>query len=414
MNTKAVAALLLLLQLASSLWTENLSVYAYDAKGRPLPGALVEIRYQREKFPVIGGAFDGYVRGYTGPDGGFAYVIYNQVARAQDVVGEYVVFVGYGEKFASTTVKCTALAQRRCSQEPRVEIFTLPVYQARVRVMDAKGEAVSGASVRFAETVLYTDRNGEAATPFPDGASYEALVSYGEFSEKTSGRISGNDALAEVVLPLYDVRFRIIDDSGLPLAARVKLANETKYAGANGSVEFRRVAFKNPEALVEYAEHRKSISLNLSQDVFQTVRIDLTPPALGEPVFTKSNGNILVGVEARDVGVAASGLRSQKPLLITYSPDNTTWMQAEMHVVAAGVFAATLPATLYPNATFYYRIQAFDNEGNHAEKNGSVRRVPAPAGPSLPVGGANYLYILGAIVIAIVVVLIYRKLREYF
>ncbi|MEM4389511.1 MAG: hypothetical protein QXG98_02515 [Candidatus Micrarchaeia archaeon] len=412
MNAKALATLLVFLQLASSLWTENLSVYVYDAKGRPLPGALVEIRYQREKFPIISGAFDGYVRGYTGLDGGFVYTLYNQVVHAQDVLGEYVVFVSYGEKFASTTVKCTALARQRCSEEARVEIFALPVYQVRIRVTDTKGEAVAGASVRFAATVLHTDKNGEAVMPLPDGASYEALVMYGEFSEKTSGRIAGDDALVEVALPLYDVWLKIIDDSGLPLAARVRLANESRYADANGSVVFRRVAFKNPEALVEYGEHRKSIALNLSQDVFQTVRIDLTPPAIGEPVFTKSDGNVLVRVEARDVGVAASGLRSHKPLLITYSPDNRTWVQAEMHVMAAGVFAATLPTSLYPNATFYYRIQAFDNEGNRAEKNGSVSGVSAPQG--LPAGGANYLYILGGIAIAIVVVVLYRKLREYF
>jgi len=339
-------------------------------------------------------------------------VIFNQVAREEDMVGEYVVFARYRSRLASSTVKCTALAQGKCSQGPRTEMFSLPVYQAKVRVVDARGEAVSGASVRFAEATAYTDRNGEAAAWFEDGAAYEASISYGELTRRVSGMMRGDDALHEVTLPLHDLRLRVIDDRGLPLEAMVRLENETKYADANGSVEFRRVPFQNPTAVIEYGGHRKNVSINMSQDVFQTVRIDLGPPALGEPVFARTDGNVLVSVEARDVGVAASGLRMEKPLLITYSPDNRTWVQAEMHVVSAGVFGVTLPASLYPNASFYYRIQAFDNEGNVAEKNGSVgimaAKPPAPEG-----GGVNYLYVLGAIIIAIVVVIIYRRIREY-
>lgn len=417
----AAIAMFFLVNASSALWTEHLIAYAYDKENRPVPGAEIEVKYQKEKFPLTSKNFDGTLTGITNADGAFQATFYNQVYTEDYTIREYVVFAKYMGTSNSMAVTCRSVNKLNCSSEqPNALAITLPVRRANVQATDQNGRALKDVVVIVAGMQKQTDASGKAFFPLPEKQAYEITAMYGGLKEKRTVTLN-TDANITIIMPLYDVVLRITDENGNALEALVTLGNETKQTMGMREVAFNRIAYRNATLTVEARGETKTYKVEIDEDVTQEIIFDGTPPRIDE-VEIKENAEGKLDVTARvvDDGEKAAGLKETEPATANYSTGGA-WSTARMYPLGNGRFQTTLEKPA-PGETIRVKITATDKEGNAGTSQEAMFRTkrigekdeeekPSTGGSG---GGIDYVLIFGAIIVIVIIALVAKKIKEEF
>lgn len=172
--------MLLLLQCAFPLWTQNLSVFSYDMNGTPVEGADVLITYQNVSSGMFG---DATLLGKTGEDGAFSASISNRVPQGNSI--------DYFKVKASTNY--WAGEERTIDVDPASSLsvnFTIPFSTERiaVSVLSSDSKPVQNATIYVLEanSKKTTSSLGTARFSLPTGVPFSGLVSYFDINERFS------------------------------------------------------------------------------------------------------------------------------------------------------------------------------------------------------------------------------------
>lgn len=422
MNKTIVAAIaiLFLANASVALWTEHLIAYAYDKENRPVPGAEIEVKYQKERFPVTTATFDGTLTGKTNEDGAFQATFYNQVYAEDYTIREYVVFAKYMGKFNSIAVTCRSMERLNCSsQQPNALAITLPVYRANVQATDQDGRPLKDVVAITSGMQKQTDASGKTFFPLPEKQSYEITAMYGGLKEKRTVTLNA-DANVTIVMPLYDVVLKITDENGNALEALVTLGNESKQTMGMREVAFNRIAYKNATLTIEARGETKKYQIILDEDITQEIIFDGTPPRIDEVEITETpEAKLEVTARVADEGEKAAGLKGTEPATANYSTGGA-WSTTRMYPLGNGRFKTTLEKPA-PGETIRVKITAEDNEGNVGTSQEATFRTkrtgeedeeekPASGGG----GGIDYVLILGGIIVIVIIALVAKKIKEEF
>lgn len=423
----AKKALVLMLVLAApfslSVWTEDVEVHVVDSKLRGIEGASVEIHYQREKFPLTSGVFDGLSKGNTDYNGAYRTTITDVVTPEESIVREYVVFGAYLGRTTSTTVKCNSNDKSYCSiEQPKVLMLQLPAYKLTVIATDQNGAPLQGASIRVGSITRASNSQGAVEFMLIAGEQQTVYGTYSQMTSQTTAKLT-NDSTVHVVFPMYEVQLTIVDENGTPVQAKVMGAGTTMHSDADGRVRFRAIPLYNVTFTIEANKRIKTVEYRLTKNLDEKIVFDTSAPVFRsvEVKRESEDANPIVTVFVEDVGRDAVGLRQNQPIILVYSVNGSTSKQIEMYPVSSKEFRTALPK--YDTADYAYSIRAYDGDGNLAVYEGtySVRsknivnnttenNTGVAAAPSE--GGVNWVMVIGGVLFLVILIFVVKKWKE--
>ncbi len=415
-----IVIVLFLMNAGTALWTEHVIVYAYDKANRPIQGAEIEIKYQREKFPITTENFDGSLTGTTNADGAFQATFYNQVYAEDKTLRQYVVFAKYFGKYNSTTITCTSPEKLNCSfAQPNTISLSLPVYRASITATDQNNIALKDVIVTTAQLEAKTDASGKTFFELPEKQAFEVTGVYKGLSKKVSVKLE-KDANISLVFPLYNVLLRITDENGNALDALATLGSESKQTRGIREISFNWLALRNATLTVEARGKTKKYELAIDKDLTKEITFDGTPPKIsGVELKENAEGKLDFTARVADEGIKAAGLKEESPVTANYSTGGA-WSTTQMYPLGDGKFKATLQKP-NPGETIKARVIAADAEGNAAtseEASFRVRRIGEEntGGGETPASGEsfNYGWIVVGLIVLVVIVLVAKKVKEEF
>ena len=254
--------LLLLTVLITASWTEELRLVVVDSENRATYGCTVFVKYQKSKFPVTESTMDGYTGIVT--DGSLVYTItFGDSAPDDHEIRYYVVgWIMDGES-DSERIECDNLGDICHYSQPYHKKLQLNAYRVYVEVKDQKGNPVENVEVTYNNLTRRTGSDGRTWFSVLNRKDYEIKVSSGDFLRTINGKINGEDKTHTVILPRYDLRFRVIDDDGNPMDAEV-MVNGVKKSTKNGEVKFDDVQGNVANVVIRYETGMREFTYELT------------------------------------------------------------------------------------------------------------------------------------------------------
>ncbi len=364
MKSAVLLAFILLFSFMHAAWTESLEVHVVDAKNRPLKGAVIEIKYQKNNFPIYRDSnLDGHSTLITDETGRVDFTFSNNVDNNLYEIRYYYLSANYSGEYQSEKIVCSTLGER-CHSKTYLKTFFMDAYRVTVYVRDQKQRPISNAVVRYAGMEYETDSNGMAWVNVLNKKSYSISVEYEGKKRTVQGKINGNDEIAYAIIPRYNIRLRVVDDNGNVMHAEAMLNNITKESDENGYITFEKILSDNVEVLVRYKGGFRKVELALSDDVDMDVVVDETPPTivLVSKEADEDENAIIISASIRDPGSKGSGLRESDPARLRYKIGNEGWSSVSMYQTGKDAFQATIP--LKYDVKINFEIEAFDAQGN--------------------------------------------------
>lgn len=392
-----ILAVLFILPISSAWWSESIDVYVVDNLGRAVPNSTVTVIYQLSACDK-----HGQVTNMTDASGKAHLEFMNTVYEGEVVGGgcverSYTLSASYLGAMNSTT--------GTVGKSPSYNIF-LPVVLYSLSIKGAEKITLPVTSVRIGDFVFHSDASGTVRFFVPTGRAIQIIAIYGNVSKALEIKVS-DDTSFTLELPVYNLRIGLYDENGRRIAGMIRIGGLS--ANATDISDARFDLFPYQDAQLEIITGNISHVINLSiTSPSQKVYVDLSAPSIREVSVTKvAAGDAKISATVTDSGEFASGLTTNP--IVKYSIVGTWGFEdVKMFPSGANTFEALIPAD---GNDFSYTISAIDNQGNENSFSGNYSFGGAKAAAT---GGFQITvpHIIGLVIFIVIVVLIYRKIRE--
>ena len=364
MDYRYIVLFLILSQVAFAAdcvgYNDSFDARVLDAKNRPIPGAEVQVKYDRGA--TFGSQYFTTPVKYTDSQGRVHFHIWNLGTTARKIDCNLYINGSIGGRTGDITVVAN-------EHGPIVDVMLDNVYPVRFYVRDHLRMPIENASVTLGGKADKTDKNGLIKFYYKKG-SYSYLVNY--LDARQAGTLSvSDDTDFEVLFRYHKVIVDVIDDSGRPLNASIEIFNEL-FQLDDGHFEYEKTFGEMIPYTVRYKGITKSGSIETSVDPTATVIYDVHAPLFGDMVpQTAANWTKLL-IEVSDPGDFASGL-DVSSMRVTYrlepAAPTDPWNTAVVFTTGFNTFTADFPE-LPPNRIVDFRIEIKDSAGNRADIDG--------------------------------------------
>jgi hypothetical protein len=367
--------LFILLILASafvySAWSEDLRVYAADAKNRPIEGVTITVAYQKAQFPIYTGmSYDGLVSQKTNAQGYADFEIHNTVTDVTYELRYYYIEMSYSGLTKIDKITCPLMGTK-CHPNEKTHLFTLDTHRVNLNIKDQSGRPVEGALVTYNENTFTTSSTGLISLNIPQNTEFIVVVDYGGSKRTVRDTVAREDKNIDVTFDRYNVRYRIINDEGVPLNSEVILNDIIKQTDEDGYVLFEGITGNQLNVFVRFDEGSREFTSAINQDINTNLIMDMTPPTITNAFHQIDEDKNLIFVNAKvvDPNTYASGLRSVSPVKMRYRIGDGGWKTIEMYTTGKDAFQGTIP---YENQLIMYEIEAIDAQENIQKFNGKI------------------------------------------
>ncbi|MGB9694302.1 MAG: hypothetical protein ACPLYF_05600, partial [Fervidobacterium sp.] len=283
----------------------------------------------------------------------------------------------------------------------------LPFIMQTISVRDASNNSIMNATVTALNTSFYTDISGNAYILLPVGMNTQVLVTYGNVSKQ----ITANPSLQSytiVNLQVYNLKVSLTDENGNILKGKIRYNDEEKVLEGD-FVTFEKFSDLNPTFYVIVNNVTKRISEKVTSDNL-VLRFDLTPPIISNVETRVSNNRLYITATVVDGGRYPSGISSYP--LLSYVGNATQDSNMKMFFVGNSRYETSIP--LSGNEEIKYTITATDAQGNSAQYSDSYYSSfkPEKEIEKVTKGGFSWITFLGIFVFAVIIYVIYLKIKE--
>jgi len=383
MRLKALLAAILfacaMLGLAHSLYTEHLIVQVFDQNYRPVEGAEVYVNYQLNHLA----GFVNTKPKVTNRTGEADLLFSNYEEIESDTDRTYTLYVKYGNQLYSSGRIAENSTERivpvrRTSMEVAAYLLSVNVVTQERKPLPAR--------VTVGKKALDTDQYGRIIFQLAPGEYTVSAAANGAVRSKEVN--VSQDTATEIVIGLYSLQVRVIDERNRPLVAMVDVGGISKPTGEDGTAAFYNITSATPEVIVGYNNTYKHFTPNLELSRSLEAVFDLSRPSISELHVSLSKSGVgEISLFAEDAGTAASGIET---VLVSYQIEGVT-RTVPAYSVGYNTFEAKIPAQP-PGTLVRYTVKVADKDGNTAVQEGNYL-VPeekpqneSPGGGSTPHG----------------------------
>jgi len=356
-----------------SAWEENVRVYVVDGKNRPIEGATIRITYQKEQFPIYTGmSYDGDVTQQTNAQGYADFEIYNIVTNPTHELRYYYIDMSYSSLSDNVKVDCPLMGST-CHTGQHLKTFKINTNKVTLNIKDQSERPIEGALVTYGGNEYITGSTGKISINVPQSTDFIAVVDFGENKRTVKDSVAKEDKNIDVTFDRFSVRYRVINDEGVPLNAEVIVNDEIKQTNEDGYVLFEGITGNQLNVFVRFDEGSREFTYTINQDIDKVLVMDMTPPSITN-VFheiDKDKNVIFVNAKVVDPNTHGTGLRSISPVRMRYKIGESGWKTIEMYTTSKDAFQGTIP---YENELILYEIEASDTQENIEKYNGRIEK----------------------------------------
>lgn len=334
-------------------YVEQLTVRVLDEKNRVVPGALVNVTWEITR--ARGEATTKTLA--TDENGRVRFTLTNLEFDPKDTNLMYTVRAGYSGKYLQTSFE----AQNKVVERTMV----LPLYEVIFRVRDKNYRAIEGVTVVVDEKYSKkTDKNGIASL-FLGKGTHVASPQYQDIEELVNFTVN-DDTRVDIMLTLYDLSVKVVDDNGNPLIAQVHVGGQKQTSGSSGWANFTNITTPDVVVYSTYGRYKKSVSANLERSDVLLLAFDSTPPIIEDVNVKYTESHLQINAVVRDIGEYASGFSSEQASVdLFYIGADNIQRSLPMYSIGYGVYESLI-STQQGQKTIRYTIQATDSDGNSA------------------------------------------------
>ncbi|VVB57190.1 Carboxypeptidase regulatory-like domain protein [uncultured archaeon] len=359
-----VAVLFLLLALpllradgfgTSSGWGERVEARVLDSYDRPIPGALVNVSW------YITSARPGVTKTVPTNEFGRAYFQIDSYEYIVDKVNyTFLVSASYDGLTQSKVY------DHRVGTGPRT--VWLPVYRVDFETTDQAGKPLSMAL--SADRMVNTTSDSDGWAQMLLGRGKHTLYARYGANEQSSVIDVQNDTSIPLSLRLYNLRVRVLDDSGNPLSAQLNVGPSIYSTDSAGYVRLFNLTSSPLPVLAYYGSFKKEASVNLELFNQTIIVFDSHPPQIDNPQGVYNGSMLRVQAAVTDPGDYGSGLSErQASISLQYTlPGETKPKTIPMYAIGYNLFEAAIPLT-GGSGDVRYTIIASDADGNTAQSS---------------------------------------------
>ena len=394
--TAIFTLLLLAIPIAHAYWAETISVHVLSKDGLPIQNALVSVVYQSKDCST-----HSEIKKTTDSTGTANFSFLNLVEEASNPVcleRSYEIFGEFGG-YQNTTTGFVSNADKNYT-------IWLPYIMHTLYVVDASNKPINGAAATFANSTFTSDASGNAYVLLPIGMYSQVTVEYGEVSKI----VSINPSLltmSNVSLQVYDLVVSLLDENGNSLQGNVTYGTITKEITGE-YVIFQKFSDLNPTFTVRIGDRTHSVSTKVTSNVLN-IYFDKAAPLITNVQSGVSDGKLVISAVFTDPGKYPSGLDGYPT--ISYFTNVSAPAEIRMYPSGSGKFEGSIP--LVSQSDINYTIIAKDLQGN---ENRYSDIYTATFKPEVEIEKAtrsfSWITAIGIFVFAIVIYVIYQKIRE--
>ena len=396
--------LLFLSQSVCAYWSEEITVYIVDNKGRALKDAIVTVVYQssacdkhgeiNKKTDAAGKAtlkFSNYVSEIAVVDG--------CVERYYTIIGSYAGAINSTMGYVDKTEK--------------TYFIFLPIVKYDIYVQGYNNMPLPGSYISYDTYRFESNANGRIRLFVAQNKKIEATLVYGDMIKTLEINVA-EDSETIVQLPVYDLHVRLFNENGDRISGFVKVGDLQLLTTETKDAVFEKFAYEYAIFYITVNKTTREISSKIDSDILN-LYIDLTSPRISDvSVVQTAEKNLKITASAIDSGQYSLGL-SGNPKIKYSLLGTTTEIWAKMYLIAPNKFESTI---LTEGKDIEYSIIAEDAQGNIAVSSGKFsfgeekEEKEEKNGITITQTQISLPHIFGLIVFVFIIVIIYKKIRE--
>ncbi|MBD3210879.1 hypothetical protein GF318_05870 [Candidatus Micrarchaeota archaeon] len=390
-------------------------VRVLDGKQRPVPGAEVELTYDRGA--SFGEQYFTTPVKYTDSQGKAHFNLINQGTGTRPIDCNIYITTRTG----GSTVKKTIEAE---THGPIVDLIHENLYRLRFYVRDHFNAAIENASISIGNRTNKTNDRGYVSH-YLESDTYDYFVSYQEAKDSGTITVENDDVDYQVSFHYYDVTIDVLDDYGQPLEAYLTVYNET-FLLENGHFEDNRTFGKEISYEAEYKGLSESGTIIAEVDPAALVVFDVHSPTIEKVEPEQSNAITKLVISTTDPGEYASGV-DVSSIKVTYrlepADPTTPWNNAVVFSSGFNTFTAQFSG-VPPDSIVQFNIELKDKAGNRAQLDGKFSTLTLEPeendtqNQTKPQNGEEeeqefpLFYILGGIILVILVIYLGIRIKS--
>lgn len=389
------ALLIIFSQLIFAYWSESINVTVYSKDGVPMKNVTVIVIYQSNTCDR-----HSELRKQTNDSGVASFSFMNTVDESFGKCVEriYTIRAEFGG-YSNSTIGDVD------NKNKNYQLW-LPFIVHQVSVRNAVNSSLQNATVSAYNISYKTDSAGNAYILLPAATTSDFLVQYGTISSKFSVNPSLNK-ISYVSLPIYDLKVSLTDESGVSLSGIIRYGEEEKILN-DSYVVFKSFSDPNPTFYVTVNNVTKSISTKVTSESI-ILRYDRVPPIISNIETRITNNRLYITATIVDAGKYASGI-STNPIL-SYTSNSSQSSGQKMYSAGSNKYETSIP--LQGNDEIHYTITAIDAQGNSANYSDVYYASFNPVKEvEKATKGFSWITFIGILVFAIVIYVIYQKIKE--
>ncbi len=380
----------------SAYWSESISVHVLSKDGLPISGAKVSVVYQSKDCYT-----HSEISKYTDYSGTANFSFLNLVEEGSDpacLEKSYNILAEFGG-YHNSTIGFLSNSDKNYS-------LWLPYIMHILKVVDAVNKPVSGAEVVSGNLTFSSDSAGNAYILLPVGISSAVTVIYGEVSKTVSINPSLS-SVSNVSLPIYDLIVSLFDENGNTLQGNITYGTKIKEI-TKDYVVFEKFSDLNPTFLVTVDGTTKSISSKVTSNTL-SIYYDTVAPVISSVQSGISNGKLVVSALFTDPGRYPSGIDGYPS--ISYRTNMSESAEVKMYPSGSGKYEGSIP--LESQNDINYTIIVRDVQGNvNTYSDVQTFSFKPEVEIEKATRGFSWITAIGIFVFAIVIYVIYQKIRE--
>ena len=386
---------------------DQMDVKVFDAHWRPLENAVVQVTYQRDR--SFGSGYSTTAPLLTDEHGLVHVNMWNQEVDPSLLRCDVTVDVYYQGLHTSRDY----VAQCHSSEVQ----FQLPVHRLYLTLKDTDGRLLSNITVYVNDMEKNTDSAGRVYFDLPEGTANITYIYNG--AAITHQVEIKNDTNVALTARLYDLNLKIADENGKPIQATIRVENDEYTAS---ELHLNNLTLSSPRITIEYNGLVRELPVSLSDTSDYSVVFDMSAPKMSNVKLEKTDDNSYrISFNLIDEGSYASGidLASTSAVVVRNSGSPKTksiYVSSGKYYLDLGKMKAgdvvDVSIVLYDKDgnkrtnELSFVIPTEENSGNASASQGSEENLTKEEG--------NIIYlIVGIIVLAIIVYVIYNYFRSY-
>jgi hypothetical protein len=388
---KSIFLLCLILGIVFPWWVENITIYVGDYIGRPIKNATVSIVYQSTSCDK-----HNTITKQTNESGYVNFYFMNTVDEPSTCVERaYIINIKY---FHITKSQVAIVGERKDYT------FFIEAAKLKIKIVGYNNSTLPFSYVLFYGNKYYADASGTVNLILPIGKEIPIEAYFGNVSKVANVLIRGDEEIT-VSLPVYDLKIVLYDENGKRVSGKVVAGGFVTFVEVDKEGIIEKFPYASSKFLIFIGNKSMEVEKKILSD-FLEIYVDLSPPEIRDVRLYEAKGNVKIRANIFDPGKYSSGIKN---VSISYRFLNGSKILQKAYLAGKDIYEVTVPAR---GNDFEFEILAVDGQGNEnkyfgnytfAKVGGEERKFEISFNPAI---------IIGIIVLVIVVVFIYKKIRE--